>query len=309
MKRAIFAIGAAGLLWVPLSVLAQDGGEPDTGVQPDAAAADSTVPDAAEVDATVLDSAVSDSAVTDSAATDAPVPDSAAPDSTVADAAVGCGTVTYIGQCQGDSVQYCLGGQLRVVDCVDRYGADATCGLLDCTDANDPDCQGYWCVPTSGSSCTGALTACDVGAVEGCLGGVCATSQTCDPDSFLPACAGTVITSCGYTVNNRDCAEGGRPYVCGPASGGGNACLGLAGAACDVAQGLGCQSPLSCIRGVCGTEQPDAGQQPLDAGPVPDAGTGGEDDGTCGCRAASAGPAALALLALCGVALFRHRRR
>jgi len=286
MKRTIGAIGAIGLAWLPVAALAQDAGVSDTGVHVDAA-----VLDAAGMDSHVVDSQVADSHIADAA---------------TADASVSCGNVTYIGVCQGTSVRYCLGEQLRVVDCVDRYGANATCGLLDCTDVSNTDCQGYWCVPTTGSPCTDRLTACNVAAQEGCMNGVCVGSQTCNPDTFQPSCSGTVITSCGYTINNRDCAAGGRPYTCGATSGGGNGCLGATGAACDMAQGLECQAPLSCIAGVCGTPRPDAGQPLLDAGPKADAGTGTDD--TCGCQTTSTGPAALALLALAGLVVIRRRR-
>lgn len=298
MKRTIGVIGALGLACLPLSALAQeDGGVSDTGVHVDAAVLDSTAADTAVEDSTVADTHVADTHVVDSHVADG----------ATADATVSCGTITYIGECQGDSVRYCLGEQLRVVDCVDRYGANATCGLLDCTDTSNADCQGYWCVPETGSPCDDQLTACDVASQEGCVNGVCATSTTCDPAAYQPICTGTVITSCGYTVNDRDCAADGRPYTCGARSSGGNGCLGAAGAACDMAQGLECQTPLSCIAGVCGTPQPDAGQPLLDAGPKADAGTGGSDD-TCGCQATSAGSAALALLAMVGLVLVRRRR-
>jgi len=299
MKKAIGVIGVTGLLWIPLSALAQeDGGGTDTGVHPDSAVHDSLVPDAGAHDSFTRDNVAGDTLITDRVAHDSFVPD----------AAVGCGTVTYFGECSGSVVHYCMEDQLRTVDCVDRYGANATCGLLDCTNPAPADCQGYWCVPTTGSSCTGELTACDVAAQEGCLGGLCAASSTCDPTSFQPTCSGTVITSCGYTINNRDCAAEGRPFTCGAASGGRNACLGGQGAACDPVQGAECQAPLSCVRGVCGTVQSDAGQQPLDAGNKPDAATSGGEEDTCNCQTTSAGSAALALLALCGVALIRRRR-
>jgi len=181
------------------------------------------------------------------------------------DAAGGCGTLTYIGECLGDQVRYCVANVARTIDCIQRYEATATCGLLNCTDPGDPDCDGYWCVPRSGESCMGMLRSCDAATLQGCIGGVCTVSTTCDPGTFVPSCVGTAVTSCGYTVNVVDCAAGGRPFTCGQTSTGGSACLGQEGAACDVATGYECIATFTCVAGVCWAGARDGGSRDVNA--------------------------------------------
>ena len=197
-----------------------------------------------------------------------------------------CGDVTFIGACDGDTVQFCYNMTDPVeINCATEFGADATCGLLDCT---DPDCQGYYCVADTGTSCEelwcdATVDPNDPNTPEGCIGGVCAASAACDPGSFTRTCDAATITYCNaYSAIewDFDCSVGGaEPYTCGEDPNGDNTCLGLEDGICDPQQGYYCASGLACIAGVCTAIREDAGP-PEDAA-YEDA--GGEDHYFVGC--------------------------
>jgi MYXO-CTERM domain-containing protein len=241
-------------------------------------------------------------------AVDAAVADTAvAVDSASVEAGVPCGQVTFLGECDGDTVRYCArDNQLVEVDCADEFGSGATCGLADCT---ADGCLGYFCVARNGQACDEIL-GCDVGAGQGCVDGTCAGSTACDPDAFTPTCDGDLLSYCAYTVGRNDCSEGDtQPYVCGNTSAGTPGCLGTAGGLCDPSNGFECATGFDCVDNVCTAPGTDAGG--IDSGSAADAASGDDDDDAeagCGCRASGAGSSVALLLAgLLGLA--RRRRR
>lgn len=211
----------------------------------------------------------------------------------LSDANPGCGAVTYKGECIGDVLRYCQGGQLVEIDCGDpasypRGGPTVTCGLLDCT---DPGCQGFWCVAKPDSPC-GALR-CDISLQMACVDGICQNSEDCTGAEFAPFCAGSVWTYCAGLINNYDCSVAGTaPYTCQDSDSQSSPCLGLVGATCDVLTGHLCDAELNCVNGLCvgapdaGDLDPDAGEidANLDAGKTDRASDDKPADPGCGCE-------------------------
>lgn len=254
-----------------------------------------------------------------------------------AGAVTACGDITYQGTCDGDMMTYCDDGELKEVDCSGEAYWDAdnnsgshsqtTCGLVDCA---DDGCYGYGCVAKTGESCAMG-EACDVEAPNGCIGGVCAASTACDPETdSTVSCAGDVGTFCNYSTTEYDCSAGGsEPYTCVvPSEANTSFCVGLEGGQCgtgsDGVTQFVCATGLNCIGGICsaGSAGTDAGTTTgTDAGTTTgtDAGTTtGTDAGTAGsgndnasgsCAATSTGAsAAMILLGLIGLAVIRRRR-
>ncbi|MEW5855281.1 MAG: carboxypeptidase-like regulatory domain-containing protein [Myxococcota bacterium] len=179
-----------------------------------------------------------------------------------------CTTLDRFGACNGDVVNRCHVGTEVPLDCAAEFGPTATCGLVDCTDP-DGSCVGYLCVARLGEAC-GALP-CDVSLGLGCVDGVCQPSEVCDPTTYAPECDDTRVTYCTHTVARFDCAgDGLLPFTCGPNSQGKNACLGLAGAECDLAMGAECAPEHTCVDGICVPPVTE-----LDAG-LPDANVGAD---------------------------------
>ncbi|MFH1807162.1 MAG: MYXO-CTERM sorting domain-containing protein [Pseudomonadota bacterium] len=247
----------------------------------------------------------------------------AALDASTADASPGCGTVAVTGACDGDTLRYCESGTLVEIDCpsnLDIGGPTTTCGLVDCDDQPYPACFGYWCVARLGADCQDRP--CDVNLGHGCLGGVCAISTSCDPDTYMPTCTGTLATSCNYTVNNTDCAAGGEASTCAPPPNlHTSACVGLEGAACRSWAGVDyvCAAGLTCSGGICtAATASDAGTgtdaSPRDIGATPgDASADDDDDSTgggCGCSATRTGSSVVLILAgILGLAMAARRRQ
>jgi len=285
---------------------AQDAAVDDATVE-DAGVEDAGVEDAGVEDAVVADSSLPDTAQPDVPQSDAARPDISQPDISLPDAAQpdagsSCGTVSYIGECVGDSVRYCSGDSVATIDCTTQYGAFATCGLLDCTDVN-AGCLGYFCVLRDGEACggDGDLT-CDVEADQGCINSACASSTACDPATYSSQCNGHALTTCGYTINERDCSGGGAtPRTCGVTSNGSSACVGLEGDTCGGTIGRECTLGLRCSSGVC----VGAG---ADGGSTADAGDDGDGGGGCLCRGASSTLSLPLLLAALYAAVRRRRR-
>ena len=96
--------------------------------------------------------------------------------------ASGCGDVTEKGQCDGNSVQWCQGGEIQTFDCESQ---GKICGLKEgtgytCIDADQclPSCDGASC---GGDGCGGSCGTCAEGAV--CTDGGCVDPPTTDPDN------------------------------------------------------------------------------------------------------------------------------
>ena len=246
-----------------------------------------------------------------------------------AGAASACGDITYQGTCDGDMMTYCNDGELKEVDCSGEAYWDAdnnsgshsqtTCGLVDCA---DDGCYGYDCVAKTGESCAMGED-CDVEAPNGCIGGVCAASTACDPETdSTVSCAGDVGTYCNFAMTEYDCSAGGsEPYTCVVPSEANTAfCVGLEGGQCgtgsDGVTQFVCSTGLNCIGGICsaGSAGTDAGTTTgTDAGTTTgtDAGTAGSgnDNASGSCAATSTGAsAAMILLGLIGLAVIRRRR-
>jgi len=301
MKRpVVLIVFSVLLLMTPGLGLAQEDGGEDGGVE-DGGAADTLLPDSSAPDLLPLDVSAPDSLLPDSSAPDFSLPDSSQPDATS-----GCGSVSFIGECQGDTARYCNGEQVVEVDCVSRFGAGATCGLFDCTD-DTAGCIGYFCVQGSGEACSADGLPCDAAADQGCVDAICAASTMCDPSTYTRLCNGTFLTDCTYTVNERDCSEGSTvPRTCGITSSGENLCVGLDGDTCGGASGRECQQGMECVGGVCGggaVTDAGAGRD----GPVGD-GDDGDDDESCASVGDSA-PAPVALLLGAALLLAWCRRR
>lgn len=169
----------------------------------------------------------------------------------------GCGDVTYQGQCNGDSITYCLDGELYTEDCVEQYGSDATCGLLDCTTA---DCMGYYCIAKPGGACI--EIDCDL--THGCINGVCTESSACD-ETYDDVCVvdSTRLSYCNpfsNLINEQDCAldwfGDAAPFVCGEHSQGFDACLGTVGEYnCDMSS----DPTEECVAGLVCSSEVDVG--------------------------------------------------
>lgn len=300
------------------SATVQDAAGDDAVVDADAAVIDAELIDTG----VILDSAVAiDTQVQEdaSAPADGALEDSSDPDVLTSDAALSaedgglesdaaelvnpCGDVDFIGGCDGDILRYCAqDNQIIELDCAAEFG-DATCGLFDCTDP--ASCRGYACVARTGSAC-GELT-CDVGAQEGCIQGLCAASDLCDPQDFEPSCDGDALRECAMTVNEVDCSQGGAvAAVCALDSDGVARCLGSLGAVCDPGSGRECAPDLICQASLCvdPNAQVDSGVVAVDASQAQDSGfedsakhteDAGSDDSAsegCGCRAAGTTTAA-----------------
>lgn len=215
MRRLGLALASA-ILWLPLVACLPGGGEEDAGTsRADAGSSN----DAARPDS----SSGSDSSTT-----------------------VPCGTVTFIGECQGNTLRWCNQGALQEIDCA---GQSLICGLVDCTAT---DCYGYDCVSDLGGSCglSEGDYMCNGGDTEGCLHGVCAASTACSTDGNPTCVDASYVSFCfGYgpdgTIWDYDCTGGGaEPYVCGTGSAGDN-CLGVEGGNCDLTQ----DPPWECASG------------------------------------------------------------
>ncbi len=91
-----------------------------------------------------------------------------------------CGTVTYEGECQGDTVVWCDNGALKSYDCTTQ---DKTCGYqapagYTCVEAScTPDCVDKAC---GDDGCGGSCGSCDAG--EACTDGTCVGEQPPPPD-------------------------------------------------------------------------------------------------------------------------------
>ena len=170
-------------------------------------------------------------------------------------------------------------------ECVDPGCETATCGLGE-------NCVGGACVDACGGVVCPRNQVCILGECEAdlCASVACAGTQVCRDGSCFDACDGV---SC---ASGQLCRDG----ACIP----------------DPCFGVSCGDAERCVEGMCiPTGSPDAGGTTMDAGPARDGGTGGVDDGGCGCRAVGspegAPLGALGLLALLGVlgGLFLRRRR
>jgi len=246
-----------------------------------------------------------------------PVADAAVADSgPSSDAGQPCGMVSFIGECDADHLLYCNNGVLIDVNCVDPAesrvgGPHATCGLVDCDDPMS--CWGYDCVAREGEACGVGDDDlfCDVSLGHGCLAGICAPAESCQPDGPVASCDGDLVSSCPTGAEWwLDCSEGGlAPYTCGVNAAGESDCLGTAGATCNPEQGRECAPGRDCIGGRCSGGE-DAGVEDAarpDVGPAP--GDDDDDDESCGCRVVPPGTGALLLI--CGLLLLvvRTRRR
>ena len=116
-----------------------------------------------------------------------------------------CGTITYEGECQGDTVLYCDDNLLYAVNCKEWMNATAnsTCGFIDSEDYYDctctPDCSGD---PCGDDGCGGTCEGCPEG--QNCSEGIC-----CTPDCSGDPCGDN---GCGGTCNaceaGKFCEEG-----------------------------------------------------------------------------------------------------
>ncbi|MFH1807161.1 MAG: MYXO-CTERM sorting domain-containing protein [Pseudomonadota bacterium] len=298
--RTLLAVAlTVQLAGLPLAAWAQeDGGLEDVVVVEDASAAE----DAA---------AGEDSASAEDATT--------TPDADSVDASPGCGNVPVTGECDGDLMRACEGGEIIEVNCptnTDIGGPTTTCGLVDCDDQPYPACFGYWCVARAGESC--AELPCDVELSHGCVNGVCTVSTACDPATYLATCNGSVTTFCGFgMVSTYDCAANGEPFDCAaPPNVSTSSCIGLEGGECGTYGGTDflCAEGLTCSGGICtASSVTDAGSG-TDATRRDTGASSGDDDddssgGSCGCTASRAAPPALLILAsLAGLAIVRRRR-
>ena len=117
--------------------------------------------------------------------------------------AEGCGELGYEGECEGDTLKYCSGSSVVVVDCASQAkscGFDATFEWYDCLDAGGP------CTP----DCTGKAA----GEADGC-GGVCAgQGDACGDIDSKGLCDGNTLKYCaGGALKTFDCATYDK--VCG----------------------------------------------------------------------------------------------
>ena len=124
------------------------------------------------------------------------------------DVAGPCGAVTADGECQGDVLRECVGGQLKSTDCA---ATGKTCELVE-------DKGWYDCVGAAGCDC--ATKQCGK---DGCGGscGACAGDETCTADGQCVSgcgdvgqtgtCQGEVLVECaGGALLSTDCAGKGK---------------------------------------------------------------------------------------------------
>lgn len=275
---------------------------------------------------------VEDGAVVDTGTPDTGTPDTGTADTGTVDSGTGCGTMTILGECQGDIVRWCQDGAVQTVNCATEYNPerpdDFTCGLFDCTnDVNN--CFGYWCVARAGKDCAGE--SCDISLNQGCVGGVCATSTACDPNTYTQTCSTTTVMSYCYggatagVVNEFDCnwlSTTAGQYTCDAAAQTSLPCIAGAGATCVFGSGadtitLACVTGYTCgLSGVCTqSTTPDAGARDTGArdtaSTTDTAGDTDEPVGLCGgCSGTGANVTTYgALFGLLGLALAIRRRR
>lgn len=126
-----------------------------------------------------------------------------------------CGAIDAAGRCDGQTAEWCVGGQLNRERC-DRCGWDAAAGGFRCVGGPDP-CAGY----DARGACEGAVARwCEQGEPKrrdcGRCGQMCTTGPqgaTCADDpcevlDYLGACEGDVAVWCDNAGYHRhDCAE------------------------------------------------------------------------------------------------------
>ena len=115
----------------------------------------------------------------------------------------GCGSVDSNGECDGNTLKYCAGGELKVFDCGDLgkvCGFDAQFEWYDCVDGGGP------CTPDCGGK--------PAGSPDGC-GGTCdGGAPGCGDITVKGECAGDTLTYCsGEDLAVVDCATQGK--TCG----------------------------------------------------------------------------------------------
>jgi hypothetical protein len=189
-----------------------------------------------------------------------------------------CGSVGYEGCCDGQTLTWCEGGEIRIIDCSEApsCGWNEADGFYNCGTNGGEDPYGYYpinCDGTSGGGTTGQSCGsvtyegcCDGNTVTWCEGGTLATVNCAtEPDSPGPSCGWDDVGGyywCGYTTAADP--SGNAPYACGPCTPSctGKACGsdGCGGSCGTCATGTSCQafqckacSP-SCTGKACGDD-------------------------------------------------------
>jgi len=188
------------------------------------------------------------------------------------DGPAGCGSITYEGCCEGETLKFCENGQLKQFDCTQapkcgwqsqgKFYDCSTQGTADpsgknpmpCTGTCTPNCTGKAC---GGDGCGGQCGTCPQG--QACQNGQCVG---CQPSCTGKACGddgcGGLCGSCpaGQTCQNGQCV-GCQPNctgkTCGDDGCGGSCGTCPAGQVCKVGQCVGGCTP-DCTGKVCGND-------------------------------------------------------
>ncbi len=128
----------------------------------------------------------------------------------------GCDGVPAVGCCDGDTLQFCVGGQIVAVDCgiigcgwmgnsyeCGGFGSDPTGQWpLACGGACEPDCAGKVC---GGDGCGGTCGGCPPGTL--CTDGLC--EQVCVPQCWNQECGDDGCGgTCGLCAGDEACLDG-----------------------------------------------------------------------------------------------------
>jgi hypothetical protein len=129
-----------------------------------------------------------------------------------------CGGVTEVGQCMGNTLQFCSDGKLQTYDCT-KYGKvcgfDETNQWYDCVDAGcQPACAGKQC---GGDGCGGSCGTCPAG--KKCSSDGSCSVTDCGSIDEKGCCSGQVLKYCSNGLKVFDCKEYGKDCAYDPGAG------------------------------------------------------------------------------------------
>ncbi len=129
-----------------------------------------------------------------------------------------CGDVTTKGVCDGNTLKYCSGGEIKTFDCTEFSkvcGYDAQFDWFDCVESDEPcvaSCDGKVCGSDGcGGSCGNCLAGQTCDAAGQCVGG---DNGDCGNITSKGVCEGNTLKYCsGGDLKTYDCGEFSK--VCG----------------------------------------------------------------------------------------------
>lgn len=124
----------------------------------------------------------------------------------------GCGSETWAGRCNGDTLIWCEDSQVKTYECAQlgafKCGADAADGGFDCVETQStctPSCDGKSC---GQDGCGGVCGLCPGGST--CAAGQCTAQSACGGITYEGCCAGSTLKWCeGGSVRSNACGGGG----------------------------------------------------------------------------------------------------